>query len=99
MTAYQNTLEITDSDSDNVLWFKLNRTFCGLKEDVIFGVVYILPLQFRFYSEDEYMAFERDINDTLSKYKCVYLFGDFNSQTSDMPDYTEGDHFLFQLFD
>ena len=92
-------VEVIETDSDYVLWIKLCKSFHALHEDIVFGVVYIPPIQSRFFNNDEYSCFEHEIIDMSSKYNLMYLTGDWNSQTSGLLDYSESDDFISDLFD
>jgi len=90
--------EILDCDSDFILWLKLSKLYCNTDQDVIFGVTYIPPLQSRFYTLDEFEAYENEIITKCSQYDKIFLCGDWNAQTSNLLDYSESDDFLNNHF-
>ena len=87
------------SESDYVLWFSINKSLTNTEEDLIFGIVYIPPENSRFLINYELMTLEIEITETCSKYKCVVLTGDFNTRTSNLPDYMSPDTVLADFFD
>ena len=96
---FKNYIETIDSESEYVMWLKLQKQATGHSADIIFGVTYIPPAQSRFYNDDDFDRFEQEITSIRSQYDFVYLVGDMNAQTAKMQDYTETDPFLSNLFD
>lgn len=57
-------------------------------------MVYIPQLQSRFYCHDEYEIFEKEIFLMCNNYDYVYLFGDYNAQTAELPVVNKSTHVL-----
>ena len=89
----------TNTESDYVLWFSLDKNFTGTSDDIIFGAVYIPPENSRFLINDELMTLEMEITDMSSKHQYVCMMGDFNGRTSISNDYLSADSFLTDIFD
>ena len=51
-------VSLVESDSDYILWVKLNKKFTQIDQDIIFGAVYLPPSDSRFNTPDELENFE-----------------------------------------
>ena len=74
-------VSLIESDSDYILWVKLNKKFNQIDQDIIFGAVYLPPSDSRFNTPDELENFEIEITNMCVSQKYVILMGDFNSRT------------------
>ena len=95
LLPYVNLIE---SDSDYILWFKLNKKFTQIDQDIIFGAVYLPPSDSRFNTPDELENFEIEITNMCVSQKYVIMMGDFNSRTGNKQDFLDADNFLADLF-
>lgn len=83
-------------DSDDLLWIRINKNQLGISDDLFIGLCYIVPESSARYNLYETNPFDR-ILDSIVKIKSVsnssqlILCGDFNSRTSDIPDFVTND--------
>ena len=91
-------VSLVESDSDYILWVKLNKKFTQIDQDIIFGAVYLPPSDSRFNTPDELENFEIEITNMCVSQKYVILMGDFNSRTGNKQDFLDADNFLADLF-
>ena len=91
--------EVIETQTDYLFWLKLPRKYTDIDDDILIGDVYVPPMQSRFYNDDSYELFENDISDMCNKTPHLFLFGDFNAQTAEMPDYSVCDEYLADIFD
>lgn len=81
--------------SDLILLLTLSKLFhrgCQF-EDLICGIVYILTNGTKYASEDPFLEIQED---TL-KICNIIIFGDFNSRTSNLPDYVQVDRYISDM--
>ena len=95
LTPYIN---IVKSDSDFVMWFKINKSLFKTSEDILFGVVYISPPESRFHNVDEIELFEVEIIRSCIHNDYVLLMGVFNARTHVQSDILEADDFIVDHF-
>ena len=78
---------------DDFCWIKLDKSFYGLEKNLYIGTIYIPPehsslnLKRNF---DIWNSLEEDIT-KFSEDGYIYLQGDFNSRTSNTPDFVQND--------
>ena len=89
----------TESNSDYVMWLKVEKSFLNTAQDVIIGVCYIPPQSSRFFNNDDLSTLEEEIMSVCTNYDLVYLMGDLNAQTAELSDYTVYDDTLDKYFD
>ena len=62
---YKNTFEskikVIPSESDYILWLRIDHAVFDVQEDLILGVLYFPPTQSRFLNEDEFLCLESEI--------------------------------------
>ena len=92
-------IETMQSESDYVLWVKLDKSYMQSDKHIVFGIVYVPPTQSRFLNEDKFEIFQNEITDMSCNFNYIYLAGDWNAQTANLADYTTGDDFLSKHFD
>ena len=93
-----NKVSVIDTDSDYVLWVKIDKSAFHLNEDLYCGIVYVPPSDSRFYTNDESARFEAEITSMCIEHKYVLLNGDFNARSKNCADYVDADDFLTQFF-
>ena len=89
------------SSSKLVLLFTVSKHIYGLNtknEDLFCGVVYIPPYGSRYASADPYAEIQQEILRFCGDSKHVLVFGDLNSRTKDLSDFTEVDGFISDVF-
>lgn len=91
-------VSIVNTESEYILWVKIDRNYTKLEDDLLIGIIYIPPSQSRFYSEDEFSNLNDEITSMCSKYDYVFITGDANARTSELIDYTHSDKFLSEYF-
>ena len=87
-----------DSDSDYIMWFKLDKSAFNTDEDIYFGSVYIPPAESRFNNYDEIALFDVEITRMSICHKYIHLMGDFNSRTHNTADFIDSDDFFSKYF-
>ena len=91
--------EKINTDSDYVLWLKLNKQFIKADEDYVFGVLYVPPSQSKFLKDDEILALEMEILSISSPHKYVFLTGNINARTGKLQDFITVDTFFADFFE
>ena len=85
---------MVESDSDYIMWFKLERSLFKTDEDIYFGAVYVPPADSRLKNADETDIFEIEIIKACVLHKYVFLMGDFNARVGSAQDYIDASDFL-----
>ena len=78
-----------ESDSKYVLWFKVDKQLFRMRQDVIFGIVYIPPENSIYCTGDPFSEMENEFLNYSANYENICLVGDFNARTAEDLDYTE----------
>ena len=84
-----------------VLLFTVSKHIFGPKtksEDLFCGVEYIPPYGSQYASADPYTEIQLEILRFCGDSKNILLFGDFNSRSKDLSDFTEVDGFISDVF-
>ena len=68
-------------------------------ENLILGIIYVPPIQSRFYNDDELSKLENEIMSVCSSNKYVTISGDINARTAKLPDYVKLDQYISDQFD
>ena len=58
---FKNTIHQIKTNCDYILWVKLDKLIFNTDEDVLLGILYIPPTQFRILNDDEYLTLETQI--------------------------------------
>ena len=87
--SYSNYIEVLESDSKFVLWFKLSGEFCKEGKNIICGIVYIPPEGSPYFLPDTFDQVENEIRNFSDECDYVCLIGDFNSRTASEPDFID----------
>ena len=87
-------VSLVESDSDYILWFKLNKSVFKTEEDLHSGVVYVPPGDSRFNTVEEMSVFDVEISNMCITHNNVHLIGDFNARVADQTGITNVDSFL-----
>ena len=97
----EGKLKIVPTDSDYIMWLRLDQSLFNIEEDLILGVLYIPPAQSRFLNEDEYFCLETEITSMCSLSSYICLTGDMNARTSELCDFITADQTIvdFMNFD
>lgn len=90
---------VLETQSEYVLWLKISKVLLRADSDLVIGITYVPPMHSRFFNNDEFEFFETEISQKCTEFENVILTGDFNAQTSNLPDYTEWDSSLDNQFD
>ena len=90
---------VIESDSDYILWFRLDKSFCNSNEDLVFGAIYLPPADSRFHTQDEMDNFELEISSMSVLHKYLFLFGDFNAKTERKEEFLDVDNFFERFFE
>lgn len=62
------------------------------------GIVYIPPYGSKYVSTDPYLELQQELFRFCGDSKHIILFGDFNSRSKDLPDFTEVDDFISDFY-
>ena len=92
-------VSVVDSESDYVLWLKLDKRAFKMNDDIFIGAIYIPPRDSRFYTNDEIDLFNAEVSEMCISHNYVLLMGDFNARTYDKFDFIEADDYFLDLFD
>ena len=92
-------LSIIDTQTDYILWARLDKTLFNISEDLILGILYIPPSQSRFLNDDEFYDLETEITSMCSQSSFVCLTGDMNARTATLCDFIMADSFIADLFE
>ena len=87
-----------NTESDYIACLSLSRQYHHYEQDIILASVYIPPQQSRFFNQDEFELFERDIMSLRSQHDLFLMLGDFNAQTGTLDDFISADNFLSDHF-
>ena len=88
-----------DSECEYVQWFKLSKLLFGSNEDIVFGAVYIPPVNSDYSVVQIYELFYSEVDHFSRANRNVILLGDFNARTSCIVDYTETDADIYEFLD
>ncbi|VDI66132.1 Hypothetical predicted protein [Mytilus galloprovincialis] len=84
---YEHFIEVIDTGSKFVFWFKISSKIMNTDTDTVFGIVYIPPEYTSYASWDAFSQIENEFLDLSSRYKFVSLVGDFNGRTTSEKDF------------
>ncbi|MEW8546197.1 MAG: endonuclease/exonuclease/phosphatase family protein, partial [Candidatus Thiodiazotropha sp.] len=82
-------VKLVKNEIDCIIWFKLEKEFFNLEEDIYIGAAYIVPENsavHAVYDVDFFLKLEEDISFFANKGK-VLLMGDLNSRTGTKNDF------------
>ena len=91
--------KLKPSESDYIMWVQIDKHLIDTDENLILGIVYVPPIQSRFYNDDELSKLENEIMSVCSSNKYVTISGDINARTAKLPDYVELDQYISEQFD
>ena len=87
-------IKLIETETDYILWTRLDKSLFNINEDLILGILYIPPSQSRFLSDDEFLDLETEITSmccqssfknkdfqNLLKSKKIYFFTTENPET------------------
>ena len=80
-------IEIIDTESKYILWFKYSGKLLNANEPVIFGIVYIPPESSKYSSDEAFAEIEQEYLSLSTKTKHICLMGDFNARTASDNDF------------
>ncbi|CAC5383795.1 unnamed protein product [Mytilus coruscus] len=84
---YEHFIEVIDTGSKFVFWFKISSKLMNTDTDAVFGIVYIPPEYTSYASWDAFSQIENEFLDLSSRYELVSLVGDFNGRTASEKDF------------
>lgn len=93
-----NYVKVVEAETEYISRLKLSKQFHKHEQDIMIASVYIPPQQSKFFSNDEFEVFEKEITSVCSQYDYIFIMGDFNAQTGDLEDFTSADTFLSEFF-
>ena len=85
---YRKGVELYRSKSDAIAWVKLKKTSFGYNKDILLGIVYLPPENSTSNTVDAFTIFYEELS-SLPHNVDTLICGDFNSRTSNLPDYFE----------
>lgn len=92
-------VNVIDSESDYIMWIKINHKLLTTKSDLVFGLVYQPPESSRFYSADEAGNLDLEITSMCIEHKYVYILGDLNGRISNIDEFIHYDEFIAKHFE
>ena len=87
------------TDSDYILWLKIDKSLFNIEQDFLFGKLYIPPMQSCFLNDDEYFSLETEITTMCSQSSYVCLTGDMNARTGVLCDSVLANPLIADLID
>ena len=72
-TELSNFVNIVESESKYILWFKLNKSLFHLPRDVLFGIVYVPPENSKYYIGDPFNEIENELLDFSTNFENVCI--------------------------
>ena len=94
---FQDNIKVIPTESDYILWLRIDHKILDIQEDLLLGVLYIPPSQSRFLNEDEYLCLENEITLMCSKSSYVCLTGDMNARTAQLCDFITADRTISDI--
>ena len=85
------------TDQDDIVWIKIDKILCSLENDLFVGLCYVVPDDSSRQSMIETNIFDRLLDsvvfiENMSQGNCnLLLCGDFNSRSSNYPDFIVDD--------
>jgi hypothetical protein len=86
-TELSSFVNIVESESKYILWFKLNKSLFHLPQDVLFGTVYVPPENSKYCIGDPFNEIENELLDFSTNFENVCIIGDWNVRTCEEYDY------------
>ena len=89
------------SQSKLILFFTISNSVYGTgnsNEDLRCGIVYIPPHGSKYASTDPYLEIQEELFRFCGDSKHILLFGDFNSRSKDLSDFTNFDDFISEFY-
>ena len=91
--------KLKPSESDYIMWVHIDKHLIDTDENLILGIIYVPPIQSRFYNDDELSKLENEIMSVCCSNKYVTISGDINARTAKLPDYVKLDQYISDQFD
>ena len=82
-------IDIVDTDSKYVVWFKCSEQLFKTDQPVFIGVVYIPPEYTKYSSEDAFSEMQQEYLSFSNRSKYICLLGDFNARTATATDFVD----------
>ena len=82
-------IDIVNTDSKYVMWFKCSEQLFKTDQPVFSGVVYIPPEYTKYSSEDAFSELQQEYLSFSNKSKYICLLGDFNARTATDTDFVD----------
>ncbi|CAC5388880.1 unnamed protein product [Mytilus coruscus] len=90
-----------DTDCKFVYWFSVDKKVFDLDENVVFGIVYIPPVNTNYTPAEAFDEIDVEFHRFSQNSKYIVLLGDFNSRKANLPDFYDEsivDKFIVQHF-
>ena len=94
---FEDKIKILSTESDYILWLRIDHSILDIPEDLLLGILYIPPTQSRFLNEDEYLSLENEITLMCSKSSYICLAGDMNARTAQLCDFITADRTISDI--
>ena len=78
-TELSNFVNIVESESKYILWFKLNKSLFHLPQDVLFGTVYVPPENSKYCIGDPFNEIENELLDFSTNFENICIIGDWTN--------------------
>ena len=95
----RQNINVIETETDYIMWIRLDKTLFGTSDDLILGILYISPSQSRFLNDDEMLDLETEITSMCGQSSLICLTGDMNARTATLCDFITADSFIADLFD
>ncbi|CAG2227993.1 unnamed protein product [Mytilus edulis] len=90
-----------DTECKFVYWFSVDKKVFDLDENIVFGIVYIPPVNTNYTSKEAFNEIDVEFQRFSQNSKYIVLLGDFNSRTANLSDFYDensDDEFIVQHF-
>ena len=86
-TALSSFVNIVESESKYILWFKCNKSMFHLPQDVLIGIVYVPPENSKYCIGNPFNETENELLDFSTNLENVCIIGDWNARPCEEHDY------------
>jgi len=92
----KSNIQVIEKLQCGIIWLKMCKDLFNFGNDVYICIAYVPPIDSKIHNTNDINMFEC-IESGIEKYKehgHIYVTGDFNARTANLPDFLERDRFL-----
>ena len=90
-------IRVLKTESKLILWFSVSKSIMPNNEELLCGVLYLLPYGTKYAHADPYLELQNEFYKLFSNKKHVIILEDFNSRSTTMCDYIKTDDFICEI--